>query len=306
MIRFLIPSIVGLCALTAPSETAAQTPSPVETHTVEVEGIATRYHVAGLEHRVAGAAIVILMNGVLAPLEGWRDVLSRLDSSIPRLAYDRPGAGRSAPVDGKLTPDRATAHLVALLQQLGIEPPFVLVSWSWGGPLALDFAARHPRAVTGNVFLDPTVVGVSSESHDALLVRLGGSPIEVDSMNARGDRESREMLARLPPGARSELEVITEMGGEWNPPYPRVPTTILFATKFVPGFTRGSLPSGVEEGEYYRAERAASREVLESRLRDVPSLVFRSLPESSHNVPVDAPNDVVAEIRRILAVLAKP
>jgi pimeloyl-ACP methyl ester carboxylesterase len=305
MNRSLAALIIGIVSATFAAQSPAQTPTaarqqPVATKMVDVAGIATRYHVSGLEKRAAGTPVLVFMNGHFAQLEVWSGVLDRLDARIPRLAYDRPGAGKSSVFAGKLTPERANAHLAELLKQLNIAPPFVLVSWSWGGPLALDFASRNLGAVVGNVFLDPTLVGVGPAVDRERLIRLGAKPEDVDAADALGEKEMSEMLAQLPPGARSELEVITEIADVLNPPYPLVATSILLADKYVPGFTRGSLPSGVDEEKYFRAERAFARRTLEARLKGVPSAVLRMLPLSSHKVPADAPEAVVEEIRRVL------
>lgn len=292
--------IVGITSLMLLAHAGAQPPSAPETAVAEVDGIATRYHVAGLAKRSPRTPIIVFFSGSFAPLEVWRGVLSRLDDSIPRLAYDRPGAGRSAPIDGMLTPERASVHLAALLKQLDIAPPFVVVGWSWGGPLALDFAARHPGSVVGSVFLDPTVTALAQSVHRTMLLELGATPADVDSYFARQEQELPEMLASLPAGVRSEIAVVTAIADTLNLPFPRVPTTVLLAGRMQPGFTRGTLPAGVDEGAFFRAERLSAQETLQARLRDVPATVLRVLPQSAHSVPNDDPEAVVQEIMRVL------
>ena len=39
---------------------------------------------------------------------------------------------------------------------LDVDPPYVLVGHSWGGPLILYYAGRYPHDVVGMVYLDPT------------------------------------------------------------------------------------------------------------------------------------------------------
>lgn len=306
--------VLGVCIFSLFfSDTSMSQPPPppmppttaVETAMVDVGGINTRYHLNGTAERAPGAPVVVFMNGALASLETWSGVLDRLDAQIPRLAYDRPGAGQSTPVEGKLTPERANAHLAALLKQLNIAPPFVLVSWSWGGPLALDFAQRNPGSIVGNVFLDPTLIGVDRAEQRERLIRLGASAEEADAAHARAEKESQEMLSKFPPGFRSELEGLGEVADTFNPPYPRVPTTILFAEKYVPGFTRGSLPAAVDEAKFFQDERAFAKRTLEGRIKGIPHAVLKSLPGSSHQVPLEAPEAVVEELRRVLSLVVR-
>lgn len=279
----------------------------VDTKMVDVNGLATRYHAANLDKRAEGAPVVIFINGGGGPpLELWGKVFDGLGSDIPRFAYDRPGAGKTAPIEGKLTPERANAHLAALLKELKIGPPYVLVGWSWGGPLALDFASRNPGTVVGNVILDPTVLGRGPEDERERLLRLGAKKEDIDAAEAKSKKGQEEGFARMPPGIRSELEAISEsIETGFDPPYPRVPTTILLAAKLMPGFTRGELPPGVDESAYYREERASARQFLEARLKDAPASVVRMLPESGHTVSMDAPEAVVEEIKRVLGVVNK-
>ena len=106
------------------------------------------------------------------------------------------------------------------------------------------------------------------------------------------------MLARLPAGVRSELEAL-EFADSLDIPFPRVPTTVLLAGRMQPGFTRGTLPAGIDEGAFFRAERAQAEAAVQARLRGVPATVLRVLPQSTHTVPQDAPEAVVQEIMRV-------
>jgi len=71
--------------------------------------------------------------------------------------YDRPGIGLSdrgpTPRDGL----RAVQDLRQALRSAGERPPFVLVGWSLGAPLAYLFASQYRHEVAGLVLLDPAV-----------------------------------------------------------------------------------------------------------------------------------------------------
>jgi len=69
--------------------------------------------------------------------------------------YDRAGIGLSdrgpTPRDGL----RVVADLQALLRGAGEQPPYVLVGWSLGGPLAYLFASQYRHQVAGVILVDP-------------------------------------------------------------------------------------------------------------------------------------------------------
>src|SRR4029078_3420379 len=50
------------------------------------------------------------------------------------------------------------AYVDALLDALGVREDVVLVGHDWGGPLAFDWARRHPDAVAGIAYLETIVM----------------------------------------------------------------------------------------------------------------------------------------------------
>ena len=42
------------------------------------------------------------------------------------------------------------------MRQIGADPPYVLVGFSWGGMLARYFAGYYPNDIVGLVFIDPS------------------------------------------------------------------------------------------------------------------------------------------------------
>ncbi|MFI5735212.1 alpha/beta fold hydrolase [Kribbella sp. NPDC051587] len=70
------------------------------------------------------------------------------------IVHDRPGTGTSSE-PGRLAD--ATAHLHALINELGLGP-VVVVGQSLGGAVALLLADDHPESVAGLVLIDPTPI----------------------------------------------------------------------------------------------------------------------------------------------------
>lgn len=121
-----------------------------------------------------GDPVLVLLHEGLGSISMWRDFPEALSRAcgLPLLAYDRPGHGRSGPLDGPRPPDflelEACETLPALLRETAIERP-VLVGHSDGGTIALLFAAAFPATppacivLAAHVMLEPrTRAGVAA------------------------------------------------------------------------------------------------------------------------------------------------
>lgn len=74
------------------------------------------------------------------------------------LAYDRAGQGWSDRSPNQRTPENLANEWKALLDHLGLRPPYVLVGHSFGGLLTRVYAGRYPQDVAGMVLVDATHV----------------------------------------------------------------------------------------------------------------------------------------------------
>lgn len=115
-----------------------------------------------LDCRGTGSPTVILESGLTADTSWWDDVLAPIAETTRVCAYDRANNGRSDPV-GPHTGDQSVSDLEKLLAARNIKPPYVLVAWSFGGPIARLFAARHPDDVVGMVLVDTDPVDYRSQ-----------------------------------------------------------------------------------------------------------------------------------------------
>src|SRR5574343_1205197 len=104
----------------------------------------------------AAAPTVVLQAGLGDGQSAWRPVLPALQQLGPVFAYDRPGYGSAASVDGARDPCTIARELHALLQQQQVAPPYLLVGHSIGGLYQYVYARLYPQEVAGMVLLDPT------------------------------------------------------------------------------------------------------------------------------------------------------
>ena len=136
---FMTWSVLGVLA----SDARAQ--APTSPRSVSVDGMPMRAWTSGLEGRKTGQPVLVLEAGAGEGLENWRTALDSLGSLAPVVAYDRRGVGGSAADSERPSLRRVAQSLHALLRQLGVAPPYVLVGHSWGGLFVRAFADQYRR-----------------------------------------------------------------------------------------------------------------------------------------------------------------
>ena len=104
--------------------------------------------------RGEGQPVMVLINGFRMALSSWERTLPQLYDVGRVVAYNRPGVGKSAKATEAQTGEAAVGLLHALLQELQINGPVVLVAHSFGGLIANLFARKFASRVAGVVFVD--------------------------------------------------------------------------------------------------------------------------------------------------------
>lgn len=104
--------------------------------------------------RGRGRPVVVLESGIAASSISWALVRDRVAEFATVVSYDRAGFGWSR---GPCRPTAlaAAGELALLLEQLGLDPPFILVGHSFGGLIARVFQQNFPERVAGLVLVDP-------------------------------------------------------------------------------------------------------------------------------------------------------
>lgn len=114
-----------------------------------VEGAQLAYRIDG-----EGPDLVLVHAGV-ADLRMWDPLVALLADRFRIVRYDMRGFGQSTSGPGGYSP---SGDLSGLLGTLGVERP-VLVGASFGGLVALEFAATQPQRIAGLVVLDAPLPG---------------------------------------------------------------------------------------------------------------------------------------------------
>ncbi len=115
-------------------------------HVAIVDGHRVAYQVLG-----TGKPVVVMISGMGDDMSSFQDVATEIGQVATVVIYDRAGYGASGAVAGPRDAQAADSELSALLVEIGVSGPYVLVGHSLGGLFAEYYAAMHPNEVAGLV-----------------------------------------------------------------------------------------------------------------------------------------------------------
>jgi pimeloyl-ACP methyl ester carboxylesterase len=262
-----------------------------------------------LECRGSGSPTVVLVPGLIAAADTWSYVTDSAganrhsrDAVYPRVgtftrvcSYDRPGTVRengtftpSTPVAQPATPASDAADLHALLAGARVTGPYVLVGWSFGGPIARLYASTYPQDVAGLVLVD----GTSEYLQSAL------PPADFTVFLQLAQREDAQRVAQWkdveqldPATAFAQLRAA--------PTAPAVPVVVLSSDKFDPHAFGARLPPGTPSNypQVFWRGQLSSQDSLAALF---PGAVHIADTKSSHNIQNEQPQLVVKWVRYVV------
>jgi pimeloyl-ACP methyl ester carboxylesterase len=232
-----------------------------------------------------GAQTVVFLNGADTPLLCWNSVLPDIARDAHVLAYNRPNTGRSSKTAAAVSAALAAQQLRALLTQLRLPPPYILVAHSLGGLYAQYFARHFPAETGGVVFVDAT-----HPDHEALM-RSHQTPL------TRAFLAISRLKDRLWPSRRVyEADGVTALVAAIAaaPAFPPVRLTVISAGKAPP---RWLLPAA-GYATHCRLQAALTQLAPDSR--------HIIAERSGHFVQLNQPDIVITAIRTQLQAMALP
>lgn len=287
--------------LVGPPAYAQPNPALPGVRMIEFDGRAVRLQTLGLEARRPGAPVVVFEAGATNSLEIWGGIPEQVASMTPIVAYDRAGLGRSDWDDTTPTPQHVTDRLRRVLRQIGADPPYVLVGFSWGGMLARYFAGYYPGDVVGLVLIDPSPM-ITQSLVDNL------TPFETIGAGRAGFEaywsSFISLMARASPAVRAELQVFrglleTDLADRGLREIPAVPMVVVVAAKYlaVPLTVPFDLERHFQSDLRYRV-RVLSEWVLAS-----PHGTLVMANSTTHIIPREEPGLVISAVQRVLRAL---
>jgi pimeloyl-ACP methyl ester carboxylesterase len=273
-----------------------------------------------------GPVTVLLENGLGGNYAAWRLVQPSIAQFARVCNYDRAGMGWSDPSDRPTRAEFVTDDLHKLVSVAGLKPPFVLVGWSAGGVFVRRYYADYPGGVIGMVLVDS-----SHEQQRHRLADPGNAAQQQRTANqqlmvcralawtgvVRASGAMKEMAAPLHMPADQEAEMIAmenrtnycagiaheSHGFEYDVSQASPPTSLGDLPLVVLTRGRASSPKDFPTP----LSQAALDEIDQSWLTLQNELAVlsthsahRSIKDSGHAIPIQAPAAVVDAVRDIV------
>ena len=220
-----------------------------------------------------GTPTVILESGLGGDHRTWNQVQPQLAAASRVCVYDRAGIGESDAAEGTRTAADAVDDLTALLEAAAIEPPYVLVGFSFGGAITQLFASTHPEALAGLVLVESNHPLETEQFEE----HLTPEQIAEDRGFALDNPE------RMDPFA--SFEELQAAG-----PLPDVPLVVVTA-----GRSEGWPPGW--DAETFDALRAAQQTDLATFTPQGRQVIAE---ESRHHVPSEQPSIIIEAVEAVL------
>ena len=229
-----------------------------------------------LECAGEGAPTVILESGLGGDHRTWEQVQPQLADASRVCVYNRAGIDESDEAQGTRTAADAVDDLAALLEVAAIEPPYVLVGFSFGGAITQLFASTHQDTVAGLVLVESSHP-LEAEQFEA---HLTPEQIEADRAFVLDNPEGMDPYA--------SFEELQAAG-----PLPDVPLVVVTA-----GISEGWPPDW--DAETFDALRAAQQADLATFTPQGRQVIAE---DSAHHVPSQQPSIIIEAVESMLTEL---
>lgn len=111
--------------------------------------------------RAGNGTPFVMIHAGIADCRMWDGEFNAFAASHHVLRFDMRGYGKSAPVEGEFN---LQDDLEALLAQLEIQSPIILMGCSMGGGLSIDFALSHPDRVAKLILVGSDPAGLELDA----------------------------------------------------------------------------------------------------------------------------------------------
>jgi pimeloyl-ACP methyl ester carboxylesterase len=265
---------------------------------IDVKGYATYIHYHGattlpdVVPDFSRGRKIVLIHGAGGNGHRWQRQVDGLAAAHSPVAFDLPGHGRSAGVEGLSTVQDYSDFVAALLDALKMKSA-VIAGWSMGGAIAMDLALRHPARVEALVLVATAAkFNLTADRIEALrAVTMGRAPQSFVT-----DGYAQKTI-------KEKFEVVREGWMEQIKTDPRVRYTDMVACNKVDlrdSIAKIDKPTIIFAGAEDQGTTPADAELIKSRIRGAE---LKIVADAGHMIPVEQPAELNSAIEHFVAGL---
>ncbi|MFJ6216165.1 alpha/beta fold hydrolase [Streptomyces sp. NPDC092296] len=211
----------------------------------------------------------------------WKDIVPVLakNTGSEIITYDREGMGASDAVPGPWKVQNAVSDLEAGLTALGATHHVILVAHSEAGEIATYLTRQHPGQFAGAVLVDATLPQFSTDTEIARVAAAGQA--QVDAVKGHpATKADRQLLAVA-------ADYVADQRAYHRIAWPAsVPATVIVSEET-------PFPTSPSDAEAWRTAQGEFAEAA-------PNRRLVTAAHSSHDIPVDRPDIVEAQIEAMV------
>lgn len=269
---------------------------------ISINGHKIEVFVVGMQNNQSGKPVVVFENGMADNYTRWGTILDEFSKTNAVFAYNRPRIGESEDDSLPPTMKHIVENLRAMLLKKGLNPPYLLVSHSFGGAYIRSFASNYPNEIAGLVFVDPVDFTKKKDMGDLPYLEIGLTQHQIDSLFGQPYKNFTEKLyAEMPRYYVEEVKILkqltkTDFAECDKNPLPDVPVHFIKAG----GFSATEPPTIYDREKMWRINSNIQMKRWMELLYPMKYGRFFYSSSSGHMMQTDDPDLVISSIKLAL------
>ncbi len=269
---------------------------------ITINGYKVEVLTSGMQNNKATKPAVVFENGMASSFGSWDMVVEEISKTNAVFRYNRPRIGESENDSLPPTTEHIVNNLRKMLLQKGLNPPYLLVSHSFGGAYIRSFASMYPEEIAGLVFVDPVDFTQKKGDGDLPYLEIGLTKHQIDSIFGKPYDNFIEKLYKEMPGFYVEEVKISRSlyNSEFKEcdrnPLPDVPVHFIKAG----GYSSNEEPTIYDREKMWRISNNLK---LKRWIALINPLKYGKLfysSQSGHSIQQDDPDLVISSIKLAL------
>ncbi len=271
---------------------------------ITINGFKVEALTSRMENNQAGKPVVVFENGMASSFGSWETIVEEISETNVVFRYNRPRIGESENDSLPPTTEHIVSNLRKILIQKGLQPPYLLVSHSFGGAYIRSFASLYPDEVAGLIFVDPVDFTKKKGYGNLPYLEIGLSQHQIDSIFEEPyDDFIEKLYEEMPNFYVEEVKILRELNKTEfkecvSNPLPNIPVHFIMAGGYSHSDDRGE--TIYDKEELFRINNNLKMKRWLELINPLKYGKFFYSSSSEHFVQIDDPKLVIYSIKLAL------